>query len=113
MNIGSDCNKVAFPNLASYAASEGGMGQFTKVAAAELGEHGITVNCVAAGAILIERTARDAEDYSGEWARLTAIGRVGYPNDVAEAVGFICTDAAELISGQTLMVDGGILTTGP
>lgn len=113
VNIGSGCNKVAFPNLVSYTASKGGMEQFTKVAAAELGPYGITVNCVAPGAILIERTAREADDYAGQWSRLTPMGRVGYPQDVAEAVAFICTDGAEFISGQTLMVDGGIFTRGP
>ena len=113
VNIGSGCNKVAFPNLVSYTASKGGMEQFTKVAAAELGQYGITVNCVAPGAILIERTEREAEDYAGQWSKLTPMGRVGYPADVAEAVAFLCTDAAEFISGQTLMVDGGIFTRGP
>ncbi len=113
VNIGSGCNKVAFPNLVSYTASKGGMEQFTKVAAAELGPYGITVNCVAPGAILIERTAREAEDYAGQWSKLTPMGRVGYPRDVAEAVAFLCTDGAEFVSGQTLMVDGGIFTRGP
>lgn len=113
VNIGSGCNKVAFPNLVSYTASKGGMEQFTKVAAAELGQFGITVNCVAPGAILIERTAQETEDYAGTWAKLTPVGRVGYPRDVAEAVAFLCTDEADFISGQTLMVDGGIFTRGP
>ncbi len=113
VNIGSGCNKVAFPNLVSYTASKGGMEQLTKVAAAELGQYGITVNCVAPGAILIERTEREADDYAGQWSKLTPMGRVGYPSDVAEAVAFLCTDAAEFVSGQTLMVDGGIFTRGP
>ena len=113
VNIGSGCNKVAFPNLVSYTASKGGMEQLTKVAAAELGQFGITVNCVAPGAILIERTAQETEDYAGTWAKLTPVGRVGYPRDVAEAVAFLCTDEADFISGQTLMVDGGIFTRGP
>lgn len=113
VNIGSGCNKVAFPNLVSYTASKGGMEQLTKVAAAELGQFGITVNCVAPGAILIERTARETEDYAGTWAKLTPVGRVGYPRDVAEAVAFLSTDEADFISGQTLMVDGGIFTRGP
>ena len=113
VNIGSGCNKVAFPNLVSYTASKGGMEQFTKVAAAELGPYGITVNCVAPGAILIERTAREADDYAGQWSKLTPMGRVGYPRDVAEAVAFLCTEGAEFVSGQTLMVDGGIFTRGP
>ena len=113
VNIGSGCNQVAFPNLVSYTASKGGMEQLTKVAAVELGAYGITVNCVAPGAILIERTAREADDYAGQWSKLTPVGRVGYPRDVAEAVAFLCTDEAEFISGQTLMVDGGMFTQGP
>ncbi len=113
VNIGSGCNKVAFPNLVSYTASKGGMEQFTKVAAAELGDLGITVNCVAPGAILIERTEREAADYAGQWSKLTPVGRVGHPPDVAEAVAFLCRDESEFITGQTLMVDGGLFIQGP
>ncbi len=113
INIGSGCNKVAFPNLVSYTASKGGIEQFTKVAAAELGPHGITVNCVAPGAILIERTEREADDYAGQWGRLAPVGRVGFPSDVAEAVAYFCTDGSEFVTGQTLMVDGGLFTQGP
>ncbi len=113
VNIGSGCNKVAFPNLVSYTASKGGIEQFTKVAAVELGEHGIAVNCIAPGAILIERTEREAKDYAGQWAKLTPMGRVGFPRDVAEAVAFLCADAGEFISGQTILVDGGLFTRGP
>lgn len=113
VNIGSGCNKVAFPNLVSYTASKGGMEQLTKVAAAELGDLGITVNCVAPGAILIERTEREAADYAGQWSKLTPVGRVGHPPDVAEAVAFLCRDESEFITGQTLMVDGGLFIQGP
>ena len=113
VNIGSGCNKVAFPNLVSYTASKGGMEQFTKVAAVELGEFGITVNCVAPGAILIERTERESEDYAGQWSKLAPMGRVGHPPDVAGAVAFLCRDESDFITGQTLMVDGGLFTRGP
>ncbi len=113
VNIGSGCNKVAFPNLVSYTASKGGIEQLTKVAAAELGAYGITVNCVAPGAILIARTEREADDYADQWGRLTPLGRVGLPPDVAETVAFLCTDGAEFVSGQTILVDGGLFTRGP
>ena len=63
VNIGSGCNKVAFPHLVDYTASKGGIEMFTKVAAAELGEYKIRVNCVAPGAIEIERTKNEAGDY--------------------------------------------------
>ena len=113
VNIGSGCNRVAFPNLSGYTASKGGIEQFTKVAAAELGRFGITVNCVVPGAILIERTKREAEDYEGQWSRLTPRGRIGYPADVAETAAFLCGDAADFVTGQTIFVDGGLFTQGP
>lgn len=113
VNIGSGCNRIAFPNLAGYTASKGGIEQFTKVAAVELGPCGITVNCVAPGAILIERTKREAEDYAEQWSRLTPRGRIGYPADVAETAAFLCGDAADFITGQTVFVDGGLFAQGP
>src|SRR6476660_1188191 len=77
INIGSGCNKVAFPNLVDYTASKGGIEMFTKVAAVELGRYQITVNCVAPGAVEIERTKLEAGDYASTWAKLTPMGRVG------------------------------------
>jgi NAD(P)-dependent dehydrogenase (short-subunit alcohol dehydrogenase family) len=113
INIGSGCNKVAFPNLVSYTASKGGIEMFTKVAAAELGQYGITVNCVAPGAIEIERTQAESPDYAGTWGPLAPMQRVGNPQDVASAVAFLASDEAEFITGQTLYVDGGLFTKGP
>ena len=110
VNIGSGCNKVAFPNLVDYTASKGGIEMFTKSAAVELGKHRITVNCVAPGAIEIERTKLEAGDYAGTWAKLTPLGRVGEPADVGRAVVFLASDAAEFITGQTIWVDGGLFS---
>jgi len=83
---------------------------FTKVAAAELGPFGITVNCVAPGAIEIERTKRETPDYAGTWGKLTPLGRVGTPADVARVILFFASDAAEFVTGQTLWVDGGLFS---
>lgn len=110
VNIGSGCNKVPFPNLVSYTASKGGIDMFTKVAAMELGRYGITVNCVAPGAIEIERTKLEAADYAGTWAGRTPLGRVGQPIDVARAVAFFAGVGGEFVTGQTLWVDGGLFT---
>jgi len=110
INIGSGCNKVAFPNLVDYTASKGGIEMFTKVAAVELGPHRITVNCVAPGAVEIERTQLEAGDYAATWAKLTPLGRVGQPADVARAVVFLASDAADFITGQTIWVDGGLFS---
>lgn len=110
VNIGSGCNKVAFPNLVDYTASKGGIEMFTKVAAAELGQYGITVNCAAPGAIEIERTKNEAGDYAGTWAKLTPLGRVGVPLDVARVVLFLASEAGSFVSGQTIWIDGGLFT---
>jgi NAD(P)-dependent dehydrogenase (short-subunit alcohol dehydrogenase family) len=110
VNIGSGCNKTPFPNLVSYTASKGGIEMFTKVAAMELGRYRIAVNCVAPGAIEIERTKLEADDYGGTWASRTPLGRVGQPLDVAKAVVFFAGDGGSFVSGQTLWVDGGLFT---
>jgi NAD(P)-dependent dehydrogenase (short-subunit alcohol dehydrogenase family) len=106
--IGSGCNKLPFRNLVDYTASKGGLEMFTKVAAVELGPLGIRVNCVAPGAIEIERTKRELGDYAGMWGKVTPLGRIGTPSDVGRAVVFLASEAADFITGQTLWVDGGL-----
>ena len=113
VNIGSGCNKVPFPQLVAYTASKGGIEMLTKVAAVELGPHGIRVNCVAPGAIDIERTRLEEANYAETWGRVTPLGRVGVPKDVAEAVVFLASDAAAFVTGQTLWVDGGLFSQPP
>jgi NAD(P)-dependent dehydrogenase (short-subunit alcohol dehydrogenase family) len=110
INLGSGSNKAPFPGLSSYTATKGAIEMLTKVAAAELGEYGITVNCVAPGAIETERTKLETPDYAGTWAKLTPLGRVGKPLDVSRAILFFASDAAEFITGQTLYVDGGLFS---
>jgi NAD(P)-dependent dehydrogenase (short-subunit alcohol dehydrogenase family) len=113
VNIGSGCNKIAFPNLVDYTASKGGIEQFTKVSAVELGKYGIRVNCVAPGAIEIERTKLELPDYAGSWGRATPLGRVGQPVDVARVVRFFVSEEASFITGQTIWVDGGLFSQPP
>lgn len=107
VNLGSACNKVAFPRLVDYTASKGGIEQFTKVSAVELGPYGIRVNCVAPGAIEHERTKLEAPDYAETWARITPLKRVGQTSDVAKVVHYLASDGADFITGQTIYVDGG------
>ena len=113
INIGSGANKAPFPRLVDYCASKGGIEAFTRIAAVELGPHNITVNCVAPGAIEIERTRLEDPDYAGVWGGLTPLGRVGYVQDVANAVAFLAGDRGGFISGQTLYVDGGLFSQVP
>ena len=113
INLGSGSNRVGFPKLVDYTASRGGVEQFTKVAAIELGPFGVTVNCVAPGAIETERTKLETPDYAGMWGPLAPMKRVGKPEDVASAVCYLATDEADFITGHTLFVDGGMFARGP
>lgn len=110
INIGSGANKQPFPGLIDYCASKGGIENLTRVCAVELGRHRIRVNCVAPGAIEIERTKLESPDYAGTWGKITPLGRVGQVRDVAALVVFLASDAAEFTTGQTVYVDGGLWT---
>src|ERR1700690_721793 len=110
VNLGSGCNKLAFPRLVAYTASKGGIEMFTKEAAVELGAYGIRVNCLAPGAIESERTGGEDADYAGTWSKLTPLGRVGPAADVAPTVVFLSSQGASFISGQTIWIDGALFT---
>jgi 3-oxoacyl-[acyl-carrier protein] reductase len=113
VNLGSGCNKLAFPSLVAYAASKGGVEMFTKEAAVELGRYRIRVNCIAPGAIESERTRAEDPDYAGTWSKLTPLGRVGTAADIAPTVVFLASQGASFISGQTIWVDGALFTQAP
>ncbi|HEY1271699.1 MAG TPA: SDR family NAD(P)-dependent oxidoreductase [Terriglobales bacterium] len=110
INLGSGCNKLAFPRLVAYTASKGGIEMFTKESAVELGRYGIRVNCVAPGAIESDRTRQEDPDYAGTWSKLTPVGRVGTAADIAPTVAFLASKGASFISGQTIWIDGGLFT---
>jgi NAD(P)-dependent dehydrogenase (short-subunit alcohol dehydrogenase family) len=110
VNLGSGCNKLAFPSLVAYTASKGGIEMFTKEAAIELGQYGIRVNCIAPGSIESERTRAEDADYAGTWSKLTPLGRVGRAADIAPTVVFLASKGASFISGQTIWIDGALFT---
>lgn len=110
VNIGSGANKQPFLNLVDYCASKGGLEQLTRVSACELGQYRIRVNCVAPGAIEIERTKEESDDYAGTWSPLTPMGRIGYPADIAKMVVHLADEGSAFVTGQTIYVDGGLWT---
>ncbi|EHS50063.1 short-chain dehydrogenase/reductase SDR [Rhizobium sp. PDO1-076] len=110
INLGSGCNKLAFPKLVDYTASKGGIEQFTKVSAVELGPHGIRVNCIAPGAIETARTRAEAPDYGKTWGDVTPLRRVGTPEDIAGPALFLAGEQSSFVTGQTIWVDGGVFS---
>ncbi len=113
ITLGSGCNKLAFPRLVDYTTSKGGIEQFTKVAASELGPYGIRVNCIAPGAIETDRTKAEAPDYAATWSPVTPLRRIGTPQDLSGPMLFLISDAASFVTGQTIWVDGGVFSQAP
>ncbi len=112
INIGSVTCVAGYAGLAPYCASRGGIRQLTMSLADDWGASGITVNCLAPGWF---KTAQNAVLYeSAEWVEYICdripLKRPGQPRDLDGAVVFLASDASEYITGQTLLVDGGIST---
>ncbi len=109
VNISSQTGTVAIEGRAAYGSSKGAVDQLTRSLAFEWGAHGIRVNAVAPTFVRTELTASTLAD--GAFARTLLsripLGRFGEPEEVAAAVAFLAGDAASLITGHVLMVDGG------
>jgi 2-deoxy-D-gluconate 3-dehydrogenase len=109
VNIGSQAGTVGIEERAAYCASKGGLDQLTKVLAIEWAPHGIRVNTVAPTFVRTELTASTLDRPGWGQTLLSRIpaGRFGEPEDIVGAVAFLAGDAAKLITGHTLLVDGG------
>ena len=94
---------------APYSAAKAGVVGLTRALAKELGPSGIRVNCVAPGAILTEMNGALTEEDREALARETPLGRLGTPEEVAEAIFFLAGEGARFITGQVLSVDGGMV----
>ena len=93
---------------ANYSTTKAGVIGLTRTLALEMAKSGITVNCVAPGAILTPMFDAVPEEIKAKYIEKIPLGRLGHPNDGAEAHLFFCSDAAAYITGQVLFVDGGI-----
>jgi 3-oxoacyl-[acyl-carrier protein] reductase len=115
VNISSGAGVNGVRGGAHYSAAKAALQMFTRVTAAEWGAYGVRANCIAVGAVASERSVEawrvaglDQDAMGGS----TALGRLGYPREVANAILFFVSDAASFITGQTLSVDGGAVMGG-
>ncbi|XP_020191815.1 NADPH-dependent aldehyde reductase-like protein, chloroplastic [Aegilops tauschii subsp. strangulata] len=107
--VSSTLAATLLPGYAAYAASKAAVEAMVRVAAKELGSARVTVNCVAPGPVATELFFDGKSEEAVERFRAGhPMGRLGEVGDIAPAVGFLCTDAAEWVNGQVIRVNGGI-----
>ncbi|HEY8927667.1 MAG TPA: SDR family oxidoreductase [Mucilaginibacter sp.] len=112
INISSGLARFAMPGTSAYGSMKAGVEQLTRYLAKELGPRGIAVNVVAPGAIETDFSGgmvRDNPDVNKRVAEITALGRVGLPDDIGGVVSFLCTEDARWINGQRIEVSGGMM----
>jgi len=113
INVSSILGTSAGPNLASYCASKGGVVTITKEMAWDFGKYGIRVNCVSPGYVeteIFDFTLNQSEDPSGlrrHIESLSALNKVGRPEEIAKTILFLVSDDASFITGANILVDGG------
>jgi 2-deoxy-D-gluconate 3-dehydrogenase len=110
LNISSMTSYLGVPTVPAYTASKAALQQLTKMLAVEWADFNIQVNAIAPGWINTELTAPIKETPRYQWVlNRTPAGRFGEPEELAGAAVFLCSPAADFITGQTLAIDGGIL----
>lgn len=109
INISSVVGRMGNPGQANYCASKAGLEGMSKAIAMEVASRGITVNCIAPGFIKTAMTDALDEKQTDRITSNIPAGRFGLPEDIAACAGFLASDAASYITGQTLHVNGGLL----
>lgn len=112
INISSGLARFSFPGSSAYACMKGAVEVLTRYLAKELGSRGITANVVAPGAIETDFSGgmvRDNKEMNAQISGMTALGRVGLPDDIGGVVAFLCSEDAKWINGQRLEVTGGMM----
>ncbi|NLJ36001.1 MAG: 3-oxoacyl-[acyl-carrier-protein] reductase [candidate division WS1 bacterium] len=109
VNIASVAGVMGNAGQANYSASKGGLIALTKTTAKELASRSITCNAVAPGFIETRMTEVLDEQVRAQWLQNIPLGRPGTPEDVADVVAFLASDAAAYVTGQVLNIDGGLI----
>ncbi|HUH37252.1 MAG TPA: 3-oxoacyl-ACP reductase FabG, partial [Spongiibacteraceae bacterium] len=108
VSVGSVVGSMGNAGQSNYAAAKAGMAGFTRALAREIGSRAITVNTVAPGFIDTDMTRELAEEHRNALLTQIPLGRLGAPEEIAAVVGFLVSDAAAYITGETLHVNGGM-----
>ncbi len=112
VNTASVAGLVGFRGSPAYCASKGGIIQLTRAAALEYAEKGIRINAVCPGVIrtpMVERATGGKPEAEEQFVVLEPVGRLGTPEEIAEAVISLCSDAASFVTGHPMVVDGGLV----
>ena len=102
----------AHKNLAAYGMTKAALEMLAKTLVVELSEFNISINAIAPGATITERTSKDAE-YMDTWKRITPMGRAATVEDIANAALFMVSPSSRHITGQSLVIDGGWTSVSP
>ncbi len=108
VNVSSIVGVHGNPGQTNYSASKAGIIGFTKSLARELGSRGVRANVVAPGYVATRLTDELPEELRQAMLANTPLGRLGTPEDIAGAVRFLCSDGAAFVTGEVLLVDGGL-----
>ena len=108
INIGSVVGSAGNPGQVNYVAAKAGLVGLTKALAQEVGSRGITVNCVAPGFVDTDMTKGLTDEQKAKLLEHIPLGRMGRPEDIAEAVAYLASDAAAYVTGTTMHVNGGM-----
>jgi 3-oxoacyl-[acyl-carrier protein] reductase len=109
VNVGSVVGRLGNPGQGNYVASKAGLEGFTRSLAMEVASRGVTVNAVAPGFIATDMTDELTQEQKDVMLDRIPLGRMGEAEEIAATVGFLCSDQASYITGQTLQVNGGLL----
>ena len=99
--------------LSAYGMTKAALEMLARNLVLELSPHGITINCVAPGAVITPRNLKDDPNFAATWSQLVPIGEAIQTADIANAVLFLAADTSSRITGQALVVDGGWTSTSP